>query len=235
MILLDAGHGGIHPEFGYTTAPNKMFRHVINDKVHTFNEGEWNRIYVKHLIGLIALHNQINPTRLIEFREIHHPYKDTPLSERALLVNEIVKEQNTKRVYRNKTSESCLLISFHFNASPRHNATGFEIFTSKGKTYSDEVATQYYNEFLENSYLKEYGMKWRGDWSDGDPDKEENFFMLKKTNCPSVLVEHGFFDNKQEYQFLVKDKTVIEFSHIHLSVIKWFYEQNKLWKHYEGR
>ena len=221
MILLDAGHGGMDPEMGYTTAPNKMFKHVEKDKIFTFHEGEWNRIYVKHLIGLIAYHNQVYPLKQIQFKEIAHPIADTSLGERIAKVNDY-----TKKYGRDKT----LLISFHFNSSPKHNASGFEIFTSPGQNYSDVIATQYYNEFMKSDYMKENGIKWRGDWSDLDEDKEANFAMLTKTHCPAVLVEHGFFDHSEEYKFLIKDKTVIEFAHIHLAVIKWHYEKMDLWR-----
>ena len=231
MILLDAGHGGMDPEMGYTTAPNKMFRHPN----FNFFEGEWNRIYMKHLIGLISYHNQVYPLKQIQFKEIAHPIEDTPLLKRIEKVNEIVNSQIDRTIFRNKKRPVCLLISFHFNASPNQRAKGFEIFTSPDQTYSDMVATQYYNEFMKSEYLKEYGMNWRGDWADLDADKEANFRLLTHTNCPAVLVEHGFFDHPEEYKFLIKDKTVIEFAHIHLAVIKWHYESNKLWQHDEGR
>lgn len=231
MILLDAGHGGMDPEMGYTTAPNKMFKHPN----FNFFEGEWNRIYMKHLIGLIALHNQTHPTKIIQYKEISHPIEDTPLKLRIQKINEIVETKKHKKEFRNKKREVCLLISFHFNASPNQRAKGFEIFTSPGQTYSDLVATQYYNEFMKSEHIKEYGMNYRGDWTDLDADKEANFALLTQTHCPAVLVEHGFFDHPEEYKFLIKDKTVIEFAHIHLSVIKWHYETNKLWQHDEGR
>ena len=33
---------------------------------------------------------------------------------------------------------------------------------------------------------------------DGDPDKEEKFFVLAHTIVPAVLVELGFFTNREE-------------------------------------
>ena len=39
--------------------------------------------------------------------------------------------------------------------------------------------------------------------SDGDPDWEENFYILQKTKCPAVLTENFFQDNKDDVDFLL--------------------------------
>jgi len=41
-------------------------------------------------------------------------------------------------------------------------------------------------------------VKWRTDNTDKDEDKEENFYVLKNTNCPAILCELGFHTNKEE-------------------------------------
>jgi len=45
-------------------------------------------------------------------------------------------------------------------------------------------------------------MKMRADFSDGDYDIEEGFYILRHTTMPAVLTENGFFTNEQELQFL---------------------------------
>lgn len=45
--------------------------------------------------------------------------------------------------------------------------------------------------------------KIRSDWSDKDPDWEENFYILQKTKCPAVLTENFFQDNKEDVEFLL--------------------------------
>lgn len=45
-------------------------------------------------------------------------------------------------------------------------------------------------------------MKMRADWSDGDVDQEEGFYILRHTFCPAVLKENDFMTNTQEVQFL---------------------------------
>lgn len=45
-------------------------------------------------------------------------------------------------------------------------------------------------------------MKMRADWSDGDADQEEGFYILRHTLCPAALTDNGFMTNTQEVQFL---------------------------------
>ena len=217
MILIDCGHGGIDPELGYMTGPNKMFVH--SNPHFEFYEGEWNRKIGAALKRFIGIHNTNWPFKQIEYEFIADPILDTPLAVRAQTANEIFRKQS-----------KALLLSLHFNASPNHNAKGFEIFTSPGSTYSDVVANQYYNLFMKNDYFREQKLNWRADWSDGDADREANFYMLTKTNCPSVLIEHGFFDHPEEYKFLIQDKTIDEFGWMHFEIAKWHYEKHNLWK-----
>jgi len=68
------------------------------------------------------------------------------------------------------------------------NASGWEIYTSKGNTKADKLATCIYNAAKNN--LK--GKKLRTDFSDGDADKEADFYVLTHTKCPAVLTENFF-------------------------------------------
>jgi N-acetylmuramoyl-L-alanine amidase len=51
--------------------------------------------------------------------------------------------------------------------------------------------------------LKQF--RFREDRSDGDADMEEDFYVLRKTTCPALLVENLFFDNRREAEFLLSD------------------------------
>ena len=42
----------------------------------------------------------------------------------------------------------------------------------------------------------------RGDFSDGDIDYEESFYILRHTISPAVLTENLFFTNEDDLQFL---------------------------------
>lgn len=114
---------------------------------------------------------------------------DVPLSERCRRVNEY------------KASEA-ILVSIHCNAAGSGDwmsARGWEAWTSRGKTKADKLATCLYEAAEE--VLK--GMKIRKDISDGDEDKESDFYILKNTKCLAVLTENLFQDNKEDVDFML--------------------------------
>lgn len=117
---------------------------------------------------------------------------DIDLPERARRVNEICGKVGTANV---------ILISIHSNASGNGKwmaARGWSAFTSKGKTKADELATYIYKEAEKNFA----GHKIRTDYSDGDPDWEEGFYILRKTKCPAVLSENFFHDNREDVAYI---------------------------------
>ena len=117
------------------------------------------------------------------------------LSLRCKIVNELVEQ------YKN-----CIYVSIHVNAAASdgkwHNGTGWEVYTSVGKTKADELATCLYNAAKYNAENK----KMRTDYSDGDPDKEAHLYVLKHTNCPAVLTENFFQDNQKDVDYLTSDE-----------------------------
>lgn len=98
--------------------------------------------------------------------------------------------------------KNCIYVSIHVNAAGAdgkwHNATGWEAYTSPGRTKADELATCLYKAAEKN--LK--GKKLRTDWTDKDIDKEANFYILKQTTCPAVLTENFFQDTKSDVEYL---------------------------------
>lgn len=91
----------------------------------------------------------------------------------------------------NAWDEVDLFVSIHCNAASNPDATGYEVFTTKGVTASDRIATAIFNA-IKGAFPRERG---RADWQDGDPDREENFSVLRNTVCPVVLVETGFISH----------------------------------------
>ena len=114
--------------------------------------------------------------------------EDIPLKERVRRANTICTAQGPANV---------LLISIHINAAGDgtrwHTATGWSCYTCKGQTESDRLADCLYKaaeQILRNQVI-------RTDYArDGDPDWEENFYILRHTHCPAVLIENFFMDNK---------------------------------------
>ena len=104
-----------------------------------------------------------------------------------------------------KKYKNCIYVSIHVNAAGNgiswSNATGWEAYTSIGKTQADVLATYLYNSAKKNLS----GKTIRTNMSDGDMDKEANFYVLKHTNCPAVLTENFFMDNKKDLEYLNSD------------------------------
>tara|TARA_R110002126_G_scaffold62991_5_gene161795 strand:- start:618 stop:1343 length:726 start_codon:yes stop_codon:yes gene_type:complete len=89
-------------------------------------------------------------------------------------------------------------ISIHCNSASNHLARGFEVFTTRGETDADRLATISFQEFAEEFP----GNTPRPDNSDGDPDKEASFSVLRRTDCPAILFELEFIHNRNGSAFL---------------------------------
>jgi N-acetylmuramoyl-L-alanine amidase len=132
------------------------------------------------------------------------------LTTRANRANVIVAEAKKKCM-------KPMFISVHVNAAGNGgwcNAKGWACYTTKGKTISDAFATKMYE--AAHEVLDPLGRKVREDYSDGDPDWEENFTVIYKTNCAAILTENFFMDNKEEAKWLLTDdgiNTVVEIHH----------------------
>lgn len=184
-IILDPGHGGIDQNGNYTTAPSKMYKH---DNGEIAYEGVLNRNIAKEILKCFQVENNKNLRVFFTVEPIDS--RDLSLRERVNLANKF-------------NPNNTLYISIHCNAG---KGSGFEIFTSKGETKSDKLATEIVNA-VEPTYIK-YGLPIRKDFSDGDPDKEAGFYVLKKTFCPAVLLEYGFFDNIKDFELLKNPKFI---------------------------
>lgn len=137
------------------------------------------------------------------------------LIHRCKIVNDLVKQ------YKN-----CIYVSIHVNAAASdgqwHNGTGWEVYTSVGKTKADELATCLYNAAKFNIKDK----KMRTDFSDGDADKEAHLYVLKNTNCPAVLTENFFQDNKKDVDYLLSDEGFHAIVRLHVEGILNYIKDN---------
>ena len=183
-ILIDNGHG--HNTPGKRSPDGK------------FIEATYNREIAKRIVA--ELQNKGYDAELLVPEE-----EDISLKERVRRVNAAC-----------SASSSCpaptghpnvILISIHVNAagngSKWMNATGWSCYTCKGQTESDRLADCLYKaaeQILKNQVI-------RTDYArDGDPDWEENFYILRHTLCPAVLVEQFFMDNKKDLAYLISDE-----------------------------
>lgn len=146
-------------------------------------EWEFNRDIVCRLTEMLVRDGR-------SFEVLVPEMSDVPLSERCRRANELYD--------RNKGH--CFLISVHANAG---GGSGIEVYTSRGETRADAIAFELFNQLDE-----EFGGEWpmRADWADGDPDKEEDFYILSHTKCPAVLVELFFMDNEKDCSFIMSEE-----------------------------
>lgn len=137
------------------------------------------------------------------------------LSLRCKIVNDLVKQ------YKN-----CIYVSIHVNAAASdgkwHTGTGWEIYTSPGKTKSDNLAKCIY-ESAKNNFTN---VKLRTDFSDGDPDKEANLYVLNHTSCPAVLTENLFQDNKNDVDYLLSNEGRHSIIRLHVEGILKYIKDN---------
>ncbi len=118
---------------------------------------------------------------------------DVPLKERVSRINARCTALGKQNV---------ILVSIHANAAGNGskwlNATGWSVYTSKGHTKSDTLATCLAEAAIKNLS----GRKIRSDWSDGDIDFEESFYLLSRTLCAACLTENGFMDSRESLAYI---------------------------------
>ena len=89
-------------------------------------------------------------------------------------------------------------ISIHCNSANNPAAVGTEAYTTPGQGNADPIC-----EAILKALMAEFpDRNFRTDVSDGDLDKEANFYVLKNTKMPAVLVELAFISNPTEEQML---------------------------------
>lgn len=192
-ILLDAGHGIDTPG---KRSPDGAFREYL-----------WNREVSELAYELLSEYG-------FDVDQVVTETNDIPLKTRVRRVNEVCSLHGSQNV---------LLISIHSNAAGNGedwmNAQGWSAYTTKGKTKSDAAAMCLYDAFEEEFKDR----KIRRDLSDGDPDWEEDFYIIKKTSCPAVLLENFFYDNKEECLFLLLEQTKRRVAKAILKGVQYYY------------
>ncbi len=148
-------------------------------------------------------------------------YIDIPEEDLKITTNQELQKrvQFVNSICNKFGKNNVIYISIHVNGagngSKWMSATGWECYTSKGKTQSDVLAECLYRSAENN--LK--GQKIRKDLSDNDSDKESNFYILKNTKCPAVLTENFFQDNKKDVDFLLSDEGFHKIVRLHVEGI----------------
>lgn len=172
IILLDNGHGFDTPG---KCSPDGFFREYAYNRYLAF--------HIREQLSALGLDARL----LVPERE------DISLPERCRRANKICERFGSDQV---------ILVSIHVNAAGNGQhwmeARGWSCYTSRGNTAADALATDLYE--AAKDWLP--GMRLRTDYTDGDPDIEKDFYLLRHTQCPVVLTENLFMDNKEDLAFL---------------------------------
>jgi N-acetylmuramoyl-L-alanine amidase len=201
LVILDNGHGD----------DTSGKRSPVWKNGSQLFEYEFNR----EIVNLIALeltayeNHGIDCTRLVP--ELH----DVSLRQRVVRTNNIVKAARAQ-------GDETLLISVHGNAG---KGTGWEVFTTVGETKSDLFA-----ESIALTAISRFAGRFpvRKDVSDGDLDKESNFYILKNSIGPAVLTENLFMDTWKDCKFMMSSEGKRVLAKIHIeAILDYFKSLNK--------
>ena len=148
--------------------------------------------------------------------------KDITLSERANRINREAAKAKSQ-------GKHTLMISIHNNAAGKGDkwmeAYGWSAWTTRGQNNSDILASCLFDAAKE--ILTPLGQKTRSDWSDKDADYESNFTIIYKSNCPAVLTENMFQDNKLDVDWLLSDAGMHAIERLHVEGILSYIESLK--------
>lgn len=121
----------------------------------------------------LRLGRMLSRTAGLEVRYTRTDDRFLELAERARIANQM---------------GAALFLSIHCNSGPPGKGEGYEVFTTPGETASDAFATA-----LFDAYRRSFPNRPpRTDMSDGDPDKEASFVVLRLTSMPAALFELEF-------------------------------------------
>lgn len=189
-LLLDAGHGD-PPLTGGKCSPDK-----------TILEYYWARDMVKRIADKARAAGI--PVEIITPEKI-----DVPLKTRTTRVNNICRAKGTK---------NCVLISVHINAAGGdgkwHDARGWSGFVAPNASANSKRLARILYEHADCAGLR--GNRcvpaqkyWVG-----------NFAIIRDTNCPAVLTENLFMDNRVDADFLKSEYGKDTIAELHIAAIK---------------
>jgi N-acetylmuramoyl-L-alanine amidase len=173
VVILDAGHGG---ELNGVYQTSGKRSPVWEDGTQYF-EGVGNRQIVH------AASQYLERLGWTVLYTVHpNDPSDVSLSQRIKISNSHFQRY-----------PEAFQISVHSNGFIKESANGYEVFTSKGQTKSDKIATVWIDE-MRRAFPT---LNNRG-------HKEANFAM-NRVHCPSILIESMFHTNRKECEILMSE------------------------------
>ena len=177
VIVLDPGHR----------------RDTPGKRSNGFLEWEFNQEVVRKTYELLK-NNGYNVE--ITLDSIIHPWDETTLYGRNKNLDFRTRSTN----YLKNNDNHVIFISVHANAHSDSNVRGYEIFTTGGEWDKN-------SELLAKTMIKKakeflgVGIKTPNRGS-----KDADFYVLKNTITPAILIEHDFFTNKEAREEMSTEK-----------------------------
>lgn len=199
-VIIDPGHGG--------RDPGAVVSH------------QGSEVYEKDIALAASLMLREYLQQQMPHIEVHMTRDDDAylsLQQRVQTANSVIPPQGTSRVF----------ISIHANAAPVRSASGFEVWRYPGRKVqrflTSEVKDPFFEELTDSfnlllqqelehadSLLAESMHAELARTLEGiTPDRgirEENFYVLRFTRMPAVLIEMGFMTNPEELEMLLDEE-----------------------------
>jgi len=208
--LIDEGHGGVNPSGEYMTdkSEGKQYTFVpIKPKLtgdKKADDEEKKRVAAIPLSkGATIFEGLVNrqigklvkdalKKKKIDFESMNDPIFNTSLSDRVLKADNFFNHGKNKAIFVSIHNDK-LTKKTEIEGEGQDKVTAATIYTSKGQTKSDLVA---------DVFAARHRLHFKGDIhlreekTDGDADIEADFYVLRKTDCPAILLECTYFDNR---------------------------------------
>lgn len=176
-IAIDAGHGGCDP--GKISAKGILEKDInleIAKKLKEILEEEKN----------IDKHTEIEVLMVREDdNDLHSEYcdnyKKSDMYNRMRIVNE---------------SKANVLVSIHQNSYPDSSVRGIQIFKYNNSDEGGKLADCIYKSFIEN--ISKSNVR--------ETKNNSDYYILKHSKCPAIIIECGFLSNKDEAWLLTTEK-----------------------------
>lgn len=188
-IILDPGHANYDIQIG-KCSPVLTSEEGWDDVTcyeGRFREGMFNRDIAKRLTEMF--------TKL--GYEVHNTSPEdgnVSLQTRVKRANDVCKKYGTS---------TCIFISIHSNAAPKKHKDGWE--TARGVSVHTSKNCSEKSEQMARSILDcAVHDGFKGNRSNGF--QKDNFYVVKYTLCPAVLIENLFYNNKEDLKILMSDE-----------------------------
>ena len=190
-IILDCGHGMNDTTKGKYSPMLDSSEFNLRDLTvyqNRFREGNFNRLIGQRLERMLK-------DAGFEVHIVNDSHKDSSLNDRVKKANEIAAKYG---------KDNCIYISIHSNAAGNgiawNNATGASVHCCrKSSEKSKRLAQLIYKHILDKGYNGNRSIPKDHIWYN-------DFFVLKNTTMPAVLVENLFYDNKSDLKKLMSDE-----------------------------